>query len=73
MKYETIGGTVTQGEAYAKLLSLLRDAQDQALVLAHLHRANDSNDIRSSGWRGVGELLDRLCGQITKLATSGLQ
>ena len=36
-KYSTIGGQVTRGEAFAKLIHHLNEAADQAAVLSHLH------------------------------------
>lgn len=71
--FSTIGGQPTEGEAYTKLIHHLREAQDQALVISHIKRANDSHDINASGWRGVAELIDRLCAQITKMAMKKLQ
>ena len=36
-KYSTIGGQVTRGESFAKLIHHLNEAADQAAVLSHLH------------------------------------
>lgn len=75
MKYETIGGTVTRSETFAKLLDLLRQAQDQANVMAHLHNTegNDMDKLLAKGWLGIGELINRMCAQITKMAMKKLQ
>lgn len=79
MKYETEGGTPTLAMAYAKLLDLLNQAQDQAYVCAHLVRAQASaarNPVKDNaladGWIVVGELLKRMIHQITKLAQGRL-
>jgi len=69
-KYETIGGVVTRGEAYSKLMHHLREAQDQAAVLAHLHNTegNNMDKLLSKGWLGISELLKRMAHQVTQLA-----
>jgi len=74
-KYSTIGGVVTRGEAYSKLLHHLREAQDQANVMAHLHNTegNDMDKLLAKGWLGMGELLNRMCWQVTELAKNKLQ
>ncbi len=74
-KYETVGGQVTRGEAYAKLLEFLREAQDQALVLAHLHNTESSDHDKASarGWLMIAEQLRRMQHVITDLARAGFQ
>jgi hypothetical protein len=72
MKYETIGGQVTQGETYMKLMDHLREAQECAAVLSHLTGLNDEK-LLSQGWLGISEMFKLIQGQVTKLATKGLQ
>ena len=69
-KYSTIGGTVTRGEAFSKLLWHLREAADQAAVLSHLHNTEDSqmDKLIAKGWLGIHELILRMVAQIIKLA-----
>lgn len=73
--YSTIGGQPTKGEAFAKLLHHLREAQTQAALLSHLHAAQDTrgDDLRAQGWLGIQELIGRQCIQITELAKRGFQ
>ena len=74
-KYSTTGGTVTRGDAYAKLIHHLQEAADQAAVLSHLHNTEDSqlDKLVAKGWLGVHELILRLVTQITKLAMNKFQ
>ena len=74
-KYSTIGGTVTRGEAFAKLIHHLNEAADQAAVLSHLHNTETSqmDALSAKGWFGVHELLLRMRHQITELAKNKFQ
>ena len=74
-KYSTLGGVVTRGEAYSKLMHHLREAADQAAVLSHLHNTEDSEMDRTmaKGWLGIHELLMRSIAQITKMAMDKFQ
>jgi hypothetical protein len=74
-KYSTFGGVPTRGEAYAKLMSHLREAADQAAVLSHLHNTEDSemDKLLAKGWLGIHELIMRQIEQITKLAMNKFQ
>lgn len=74
-RYETIGGVVTRGEAYSKLIHHMEEAANQAAVLAHLHRTegNKMDDLLATGWLGIHELLLRMKTQITKMAMKKLQ
>ncbi len=70
MKYETIGGQVTRGETYAKLMDHLREAQECACVLAHLHNTedNDMDKLLAGGWLGVAEMFRLAQDTVTQLA-----
>ena len=70
MKYETIGGQVTRGETYAKLMDHLREAQECACVLAHLHNTedNDMDKLLAKGWLGVAEMFRLTQHKITLMA-----
>lgn len=74
-KYETIGGVVTRGECYAKILDLLDQLLDQLAVMSHLHNTegNDMDKLLARGWLGMHELMKRVKHQIAGLATKGLQ
>lgn len=74
-KYETLGGTVTRGEAYSKLMHHLSEAADQAALLSHLHNTETSQMdlLMSKGWLGVHGLLLKVRDQITKLAITKFQ
>lgn len=69
-KYETLMGVPTRGLTYAKLTDHLREAEDCANMMAHLHQTegNDADKLLAKGWLGVGELLQRLNHQVTQLA-----
>ncbi len=74
-KYSTIGGQVTRGEAFAKLIHHLNEAADQAAVLSHLHNTevSEMDALSAKGWLGVHELLLRMRHQITELAKNKFQ
>ena len=65
----------TQGEEFAKFLHHLREAQDGAYRLNHLARAmGGKKDIAiADGWFSVGELIKRMCHQVTLIAQGKLQ
>lgn len=57
LRYETIGGQVTRGETYAKLMDHLREVQECCYVLAHLHRTEGSKKdaVMAGLWMAFGE------------------
>lgn len=66
----------TTGEAFAKLLHHMGEAQNQAAMLAHLHRAqaNTGKDrALADGWIAVSEMLKRQIYQVTEIAKGHLQ
>lgn len=70
---QTIGGKPSRSVTYTKLLHHIREAQDQAAVMAHLHgEDNDMDKLHRQGWLGIQELLGRMATQITHLATKGI-
>jgi len=73
-KYETVGGNVSRADTFTKLLDLLAQAQEQSLVLSHLHMTedNDTDKLIARGWAGIAELLQKMQHQITELATGKL-
>lgn len=73
--YETLGGHVTRGETYSKLIALLEEAQDCAAVLSHLHNTEDGQreKIKALGWLTVSEGLKQMRMNIIALAQKGLQ
>ena len=74
-KYPTIGGVVTRGEAYTKLLYHMREAQELCAVMAHLHNteSNQMDSLLAKGWLGMEQLVKRMCDQLTNLAMKKLQ
>lgn len=68
----TAGGPPTSGETFSKLLHYLREAQEQAAVLAHLANANDDR-MMATGWLAVTEGLKKMCHNVTLLATRKMQ
>jgi hypothetical protein len=61
----------TKGEEFAKLIEHLRYAQENAAMLAHLHR--DDSALTARGWLAVSEMLKLTQHNVTKLAMKGLQ
>jgi hypothetical protein len=74
-KYETLGGYVTKSEAFSKFMHHIREAQDQALVISHLLRTEDTkkDELLATGWRGIAELMDRIHAQVLKLGQGKMQ
>lgn len=75
MSIPTIGGVATRGETYSKLLWHIRESQELAAVMAHLHNTehNEMDKLLAKGWLGISELFDRLAAQVTNLAMSKMQ
>jgi hypothetical protein len=73
--FSTIGGIATKDEAYRKLMHHLEEAQNQALVIGHLHNTEDSamDKLMAKGWYGVGEMLQMTREQIRQLAMKRMQ
>lgn len=69
-KYETIGGQASESVTYGVLVEHLRLAAECCMVLGHLRKAN-GDDLIGTGFLGMGQLLERAVGQVTKLATRG--
>lgn len=71
---ETKGGVPTRGEAYLKLLHHIREAEDQAYIMSHLHNTegNEADKALSRMWMMVGERLKVMAEQITNLASGRL-
>jgi hypothetical protein len=53
----------------------LEEAQNQALVMGHLHNTEDDNmhKLLAKGWYGVGEMLQMTREQIRQLAMKRMQ
>lgn len=64
----------TRGEAYAKLAHHLREAQDQAAILAHLANTEDGvkDKALAMGWLAVQEQLKRFVHVVTQMAAGRL-
>lgn len=69
-KYETVGGQADEAVTYSRLTEHLRLAAEAAYVLGHLRKAND-DELIGSGWLGIGQLLEKMVGQVTSLAMRG--
>ena len=71
----TIGGVVTRGEVYAKLLYHVDEILDLTATMAHLHNTegNDMDKLLARGWLGQHELFQRMRKQFTLLAQNKLQ
>ena len=73
--FSTIGGVVTRGETFTKLLHHLDEARDMAATLAHLHQTegNKMDELLAKGWLGVAELLKIQRKHIVNLAKGAMQ
>lgn len=69
-KYETTAGYVTRAETFAKLLVLLKEAEDCCYVISHLHRTEDSKreELLATGWRAIGQMLAQVHRQVIEFA-----
>ena len=74
-KYETTAGYVTRTETLAKLLELLKEAEDCCYVIAHLHRTEDAKHeaLLATGWRGIGQMLALVHRKVIEIAKGKLQ
>lgn len=74
MKWETQAGLPTPGLMYSQLLEHLRQAQENAAMLAHLQRTEDGVRDRAlaNGWLAVAEQFRRMEIVITTLAQGRL-
>lgn len=68
--FSTKGGVVTREETYTKLMWHLREIQDAAAVMAHLHNTetNHMDQLLAKGWLGMSELFKMMQHQVTQLA-----
>lgn len=69
-RYETVGGQASESETFSRLLEHLRLASEAAYVIGHLKKANDDTLI-GTGFLAIGQLLERMVGQVTTLITKG--
>lgn len=71
----TIGGTPSRAVVYAKLLEHIREAQELAALMAHLHNTegNEMDKLLAKGWLGMSELYKMNAHMITQLAMNKLQ
>lgn len=72
-RYETVGGQASEAITYSRLIEHLKLAAEAAMVLGHLRKANDSDPIIGTGFLGIGQLLEKVCEQVTQLATKGIR
>jgi hypothetical protein len=72
--YETVGGRPDRGTTYAKLMEHLRQAQECAALLAHLHNTegNDRDKLIARGWLACAELFRKVQFQVTHLGMGRL-
>lgn len=72
---ETKGGVPTRGEAYTKLIYHLREAENQAYVISHLHGTEDGAVDKQMAllWQLAGENIARMVATLTSLATGNMQ
>ena len=70
LHYETVGGNVSEAITYQQLTEHLRLAAEAAYTLGHIRKAND-DELIGTGFLGIGQLLERMVGQVTALAMKG--
>lgn len=66
----TKGGTPDTATHFSSLIHNLREAQNDAYILGHLHKENDP--LHAKGWMAVGENLEVMISLITGMAAKGL-
>jgi hypothetical protein len=66
--YETEGGQASEAVTYSRLCEHLRYAAEACYVLGHLRKAN-GDELIGTGFIGVGQMLEKVVHQVTKLAT----
>lgn len=73
--FSTLGGIATKDEAYRKLMHHIDEAINQALVIGHLHKTEDSNmdKLLAKGWYGIGEMLTMMKEQVRQIAMKRVQ
>jgi hypothetical protein len=59
----------SEAEKFSELIEHLRKAAEAAYTLGHL--CADEDETKSHGWLGIGQLLERMVTQVTRLATHG--
>jgi hypothetical protein len=71
LRYDTIGGHLSEAGTYAQLIEHLRLAQEASAMLGHYKKAND-NELTGQGFLGISQLLEQVVIRVTKLATKGV-
>ena len=71
----TVGGVPSRSMVYAKLLENVRECQDLAALMSHLHQTegNDMDKLLAKGWLGMSEMFKLTAHQVTLLAQNKLQ
>lgn len=69
-RYETIAGQASEPETFSRLLEHLRLAAEACYTIGHLRKANNS-ELIGTGFLAIGQLLERMVGQVTTLITKG--
>ncbi len=65
-------GVPSTGELFTKLIHHIREAQNCALMISHIEKANDE-DVKAKGWSAVGAMLGGVTEKITSLAARRFQ
>lgn len=66
-KYETKAGQADEAMTFTRLLEHLRLASECCYTLGHLRKAN-GDELIGSGFLGIGQLLEKTCDSVVKLA-----
>lgn len=66
----TKGGTPDTATHFSSLVHNLREAQNDALVLGHLH--GETDPLHAKGWFAIAENLDVMITLITGMAAKGV-
>lgn len=74
MKWETQAGLPTKGLMYQQLLEHMRQCQENAAMLAHLQRSEDTirDTALANGWLAIAEQFRRLEFVVTALVQGRL-
>ncbi len=74
-KYPTIGGVLTRGEVYIKIIHMMDELMDLLAMMAHLHQTenNGMDTLLAKGWLGMVEMFKMIRIKITELAKGSIQ
>ncbi len=71
-KYELKGGTLSEGDTFAKIIDLLRQVEEQCYILGHYKKEN-GDELIGQGFLAIGEMMRMTNLNVTNLATGKIR